>query len=139
MLAALALGALLVGCDGRNLGAEDPDANVDVDARPPVDSQVLDPCESWDHADCEEQPGCTVIYYGGGCFDMGQCDPEGSNPGDELCYGQGFACVPTGGECNDLGQWECDGECVWVRHDFELCHELCCIDEGYGYCISGGL
>jgi hypothetical protein len=198
-LAMLALGALALGCGGRNLGAGGADGTVGVDAQHPVDAQVADPCApmdvtealtacddpapvrgwSWDgsccvpihcvcvgpdcdrlhatesecasahvpgciaptpcegqdYGECETQPGCALVFYGGGCFNEADCTP-GGDPDNWMCVEQAVACVPTDQPCNARERWDCDGDCFWVQHDFELCFDQCCIDEGYGYCTG---
>jgi hypothetical protein len=94
------------------------------------------PCAQWNYPECEDQPGCEIIYYGGGCFNLADCSPEGGDPDDWMCVERAIACVPVNQPCNDRERTACDGDCFWVQHDSELCFEQCCIDEGYGYCTS---
>lgn len=200
---ALVAPAMVVGCGGRNVGTEDGDGAVGVDAQQPVDAEVpyVDPCApmeatealttgchdpvpvvgwAWEgtccvpihcicigpdcdrlhatqsdcaaahvpgcisvtpcadqgYTECEEQPGCAIIYYGGGCFSMEDCDPDGGDPDDWMCVERAIACVPTGLPCNDRERWDCDGDCFWFQHDSELCYEQCCFSEGFGYCTA---
>lgn len=95
----------------------------------------LTPCENRGYTECEDQPGCAITFYGGGCFNPEECDPDG-DPDDWICVEQAFACIPTDQPCNEREQWECDGDCFWVQQNFQLCFEQCCVDEGYGYCTG---
>ncbi len=94
------------------------------------------PCADRDYGECEEMPGCQILYYGGGCFNMADCSPDGGDPDDWMCVERAIVCVPVDQPCNEHERGNCNGDCFWVQQDSELCFEQCCITEGYGYCTS---
>ncbi len=94
------------------------------------------PCADLEYGACEERPGCAITYYGGGCFNMADCSPDGGDPDNWMCIERAIACVPVDQPCNERERYDCDGDCFWVQHDYELCFEQCCIQEGYGYCTQ---
>ena len=90
---------------------------------------------------CENQPGCAIVWYGGGCVNLDTCTPDAPSGDHWICWEQGIACAPTGGECNDRQPGECTGACRWVEHASELCFDdagvqPCCWEESWGYCMG---
>jgi hypothetical protein len=99
-------------------------------------------CDSLAYNECDERPDCEIVFYGGGCFNEAECDPDGGDPDNWMCVDQAYACVPFAHTCNERDELDCgaggdadgDDDCFWVAYEFELCFEACCIPEGYGYC-----
>lgn len=131
---------LLCSCAGADCGALHPTESACATAR----AQCLDPsaCEDFgDPRECENQPGCGVLWYGGGCVDLDTCSPGGPDGDNWICVERGYACVPTEDPCYERVRDMCDGECYWVEGGGQLCFEEavvqpCCIEETFGYCAA---